>query len=47
MTSNDDTQSGNSGGPVFVVENGKFTVVGVLSGSTAGKGRIVPIKVVK
>lgn len=47
MTSNDDTQSGNSGGPVFMFENNKFTVVGILSGSTAGKGRVVPIKVVK
>ena len=46
MASNDDTQSGNSGGPVFVKENGKYTVVGILSGSTAGKGRIVPIRVV-
>jgi hypothetical protein len=44
MTSNDDTQSGNSGGPVFMLEDGKYTVVGILSGSTAGKGRIVPIK---
>lgn len=47
MASNDDTQSGNSGGPVFVVQEGKFTVVGILSGSTAGKGRIVPIKCVR
>lgn len=47
MTSNDDTQSGNSGGPVFMLKNGKYTVVGVLSGSTAGKGRVVPIKVVR
>jgi V8-like Glu-specific endopeptidase len=44
MTSNDDTQSGNSGGPVFMLEDGNYTVVGILSGSTAGKGRIVPIK---
>lgn len=47
MTSNDDTQSGNSGGPVFVIKDGKYTVVGLLSGSTAGKGRVVPIKVVR
>lgn len=46
MTSNDDTQSGNSGGPVFTVKDGQYTVVGVLSGSTLGKGRVVPIKVV-
>ena len=47
MTSNDDTQSGNSGGPVFVLQNNKYCVIGVLSGSTAGKGRVVPIKVVR
>lgn len=47
MTSNDDTQSGNSGGPVFVFQEGKYTVVGLLSGTTGGKGRIVPIKNVK
>lgn len=43
MTSNDDTQSGNSGGPVFMYKDGAYQVIGVLSGSTAGKGRVVPI----
>ena len=44
MASNNDTQSGNSGGPVFIWKDGKYRVIGLLSGSTAGKGRIVPIK---
>ena len=43
MTSNTDTQSGNSGGPVFTLKDGIYNVVGILSGNTAGKGRIVPI----
>lgn len=43
MTSNDDTQSGNSGGPVFMYKDGAYHVIGILSGSTAGKGRVVPI----
>ncbi|MCM1036124.1 MAG: FHA domain-containing protein [Bacteroides sp.] len=43
MTSNDDTQSGNSGGPVFVYKDGRYTVVGILSGTTGEKGRVVPI----
>ena len=47
MTSNDDTQSGNSGGPVFVWENDTYTVVGILSGSTLEKGRVVPISVIR
>lgn len=44
MTSNTDTQSGNSGGPVFTLKEGTYNIVGILSGSTAGKGRIVPIQ---
>ncbi len=47
MTSNDDTQSGNSGGPVFMIKDGKYIVIGILSGSTLAKGRVVPIKVVR
>lgn len=47
MTSNDDTQSGNSGGPVLVLKEQRYTVVGILSGSTAGKGRVVPIKAIR
>ena len=44
MASNNDTQSGNSGGPVFAIKDGSFTIVGIVSGSTMGKGRIVPIQ---
>ena len=47
MASNNDTQSGNSGGPVFTLREGNYKVVGLVSGSTLGKGRIVPVKVVK
>jgi V8-like Glu-specific endopeptidase len=47
MASNNDTQSGNSGGPVFVIKEGKYIAVGVLSGDTRGKGRIVPLKYVR
>lgn len=46
-TSNDNTDHGNSGGPVFVEKDGKLIVVGILSGANKGddsmKGRIVPI----
>lgn len=48
-TSNENTDHGNSGGPVFAMHNGKLTVVGVLTGAMVGsdpshrKGRIVPI----
>lgn len=43
MLSNEDTQGGNSGGPVFVNKDGKYSVIGILSGSTQGKDRVVPI----
>lgn len=46
-TANDNSDHGNSGGPVLVNRNGKYVVVGVLSGATKGsdsqKGRVVPI----
>lgn len=48
-TSNENTDHGNSGGPVFTIRNGKYTVVGLCSGAILGsdeshrKGRIVPI----
>ncbi len=48
-TSNENTDHGNSGGPVLTIRNGKQTVVGILSGVNFGsdkthrKGRIVPI----
>jgi hypothetical protein len=47
MVSNDNTERGNDGGPVTVVgADGAYYVVGILSGSTFAKGRIVPISVV-
>lgn len=48
-TSNDNTDHGNSGGPVLVNNSGKFVVVGILSGANFGsdashrKGRVIPI----
>jgi len=46
MVSNDNTERGNDGGPVTIVNNaGVYQVVGILSGSTFAKGRIVPISV--
>ena len=52
-TSNNNTDHGNSGGPVYAVKDGKFVVVGIHSGVTYGddpskgsvvsKGRVVPI----
>lgn len=47
MAANNNTEPGNSGGPVFVKRNNKYIVVGILSGSTAEKGRVVPIKAAK
>lgn len=52
--SNDETDHGNSGGPVFAVHDGKPVVVGILSGSSAlgrdpdakWKGRVVPISAI-
>ena len=41
--SNDITERGNDGGPVFVRNNGFYQIVGVLSGSAFAKGRVVPI----
>ena len=46
-TSNDNSDHGNSGGPVLTMINGKLKVVGILSGANKGsdsmKGRVVPI----
>lgn len=46
-TANDNTDHGNSGGPVLIEKNGQYTVVGILSGANVGqsssKGRVVPI----
>lgn len=46
MTSNTNTEGGNSGGPVFVKQGDEYSVVGIVSGSTYEKGRMVPIKVI-
>lgn len=48
-TSNDNSDHGNSGGPVLAIINGKYTVVGILSGAKSGsdsshrKGVVIPI----
>ena len=48
-TSNENTDHGNSGGPVFTLRNGKQVVIGLCSGANNGsdgthrKGRIIPI----
>ena len=48
-TSNDNTDHGNSGGPVLATKDGKYVVVGILSGANSGsdsshrKGRVIPI----
>ena len=46
-TSNDNSDHGNSGGPVFVQKEGKLKVIGILTGANKGddsqKGRVVPI----
>ena len=47
MVSNDNTERGNAGGPVFIKNGGAYQIVGVMSGSTFAKGRIVPISAVQ
>ena len=47
LVSNDNTGRGNAGGPVLTVNNGAYQIVGIMSGSTFAKGRIVPISVVQ
>lgn len=46
MASNDNTEGGNSGGPIFVMGESGASVVGIVSGSTYQKGRFVPIHVI-
>ena len=46
MVSNDNTERGNAGGPVLIKNDGAYQIVGVMSGSTFAKGRIVPISAV-
>ena len=58
LLSNSETDHGNSGGPVFAVKDGRYVVVGILSGANrlgsktgAGGGkwkdRVVPIAVIR
>ena len=47
MASNDNTEGGNSGGPIFVKTEKGWEVVAIVSGGTYQKGRFVPIAVVK
>ena len=47
MVSNDNTERGNAGGPVLIKNEGTYQIVGVMSGSTFAKGRIVPISAVR
>lgn len=46
-TANDNSDHGNSGGPVFAEKDGKYVVIGILVGANKGsdsmKGRVVPI----
>ena len=46
MASNDNTEGGNSGGPVFVRRNNKYEVIGIVSGDSGMKGSFVPIAAV-
>jgi hypothetical protein len=46
MVSNDNTEGGNSGGPVFIKTTSGWEVVALVSGSNYAKGRFVPIAVI-
>lgn len=46
MASNNNTEGGNSGGPIFVKSENGWDVVAIVSGSSAAKGRFVPISVI-
>lgn len=46
MASNDNTEGGNSGGPIFVKDGENWSVVGIVSGGSYAKGRFVPISVI-
>lgn len=46
MASNNNTEGGNSGGPVFALTEDGPVVVGIVSGRTGDKGRFVPIAVI-
>lgn len=46
MASNDNTEGGNSGGPIFVKNGNNWEVVAIVSGGSEAKGRFVPISVI-
>lgn len=46
MASNNNTEGGNSGGPIFINDENGPQVVAIVSGRTTDKGRFVPIKVI-
>lgn len=46
MVSNDNTEGGNSGGPIFIKSSSGWEVVAIVSGGSAQKGRFVPIAVI-
>lgn len=46
MVSNNNTEGGNSGGPIFIKTQSGWEVVAIVSGSNAAKGRFVPISVI-
>lgn len=46
MASNNNTEGGNSGGPIFVRDDSEWKVVAIVSGRTYEKGRFVPILVI-
>jgi nitrogen fixation-related uncharacterized protein len=47
VTSNNNTTGGNSGGPVLAYKDGKYVVVGLVSGGIYEKDLVVPISEVK
>lgn len=46
MASNNNTEGGNSGGPIFIQNENSFEVIGIVSGRMYEKGRFVPIGVI-
>lgn len=46
QTSNENTEGGDSGGPVFYDSGNGWEVIGILSGSNRAKGRVTPISMV-
>ena len=46
MASNNNTEGGNSGGPIFIKGESGYEVVAIVSGRNNQKGRFVPIRVI-